>query len=120
MTNSMSDPCDTDHGQEHMAGLLDEDAEGHARLSGLLAMLALPPVRLSDGTHRRRIVEIEVKPDSDRWVPIDGITIEPHRIIAWWGANGTRVQYEFLRGEATPRWRMPVEKSRPALPGDRP
>jgi hypothetical protein len=106
---TMSDLCSKSANQEtFVMDLLDKDAEGWARLSGLLAMLGLPPTRLSDGTYRRRAIEIEVKPNTDRWVLIDGVTIEHHRIICWWGSNGTRVQYEYVRGEQMPKWRTPT------------
>ncbi len=90
-----------------MAGLLDSDVEGYARLAGLLAMLALPPIHAGDGTFRRRVVEIEVSPGSDRWIAIEGVAVEAHRIICWTGSNGTRQQFEYLRGEKIPQWRTP-------------
>lgn len=96
-----------------MTGLLHIDVEGWARLSGLLAVLALPEMRLDDGTYRRRAIEIEVKPRSDRWTLIDGICIEHHRIICFWGSNGTRQQYEFMRGEQMPMWRFADRKPKP-------
>lgn len=111
----MSEQHATD--KRHMAGLLDEDVEGWARLSGLLAMLALPPVRLADGTHRLRIVEIEVRPDSDKWIAIDGVTLEPHRLLCWRGGNGSRVVYEYPRGSAIPKWRTPCEITPPSFMG---
>lgn len=102
----MSDLSSTTATQEFVSDLLDKDVEGWARLSGLLAVLGLPPTRLPDGTYRRRPIEIEIKPNSDRWMLIDGISIEHHRILCWWGANGSRVVYEYLRGEQMPLWRF--------------
>lgn len=98
-----------------MAGLLDEDLEGWARLQGLLAVMGLPPVREVDGFVRRRVVEIEIRPNSDLWVAIEGIAIEMHRVICWTGTNGSKRQYEFVRGEDMPRWRVP-SMSEHALP----
>ena len=89
-----------------MAGLLDEDAEGHARLSGLLAVIALPPTRQTDGTVRKRTIEIETTPGG-AWVAIEGVAVEFNRVICWTGTNGSRRQYEYLRGAAIPRWRVP-------------
>lgn len=100
---TMSYPGSTEH-KGYMAGLLDEDAEGWARLSGMMAMLALPPVRRDDGTFRARVVEIEVAPN--RWLRVDGVALEAHRLICWHGSNGSRIQFEYPRGAAIPRWRM--------------
>lgn len=90
-----------------MAGLLDTDVEAWSRLSGLLAMLALPPVRCDDGRYQRRLIEIEIAPGSDKWTAIDGLTIEPTRLIFYTGMNGTRRQWVFVRPEGVPRWRAP-------------
>lgn len=90
-----------------MSALRDADEEGYSRLAGLAAVMALPPVRVGDGTYRRRVVEIEVTPDSERWVEIEGIAIEIGRIICWTGSNGSRQNFEYKRGEGIPRWRTP-------------
>lgn len=87
-----------------MAGLLEADIEGWARLQGLLTMMGLPPVNHGDGTVKRRIVEIAVHGE---WVAIEGIAVELHRVICWTGTNGSRQNYEFKRGEDIPRWRVP-------------
>lgn len=97
-----------------MAGLLDDDAEGHARLSGLLAVIALPPIHHGDGTVRKRTIEIETAPGGP-WVSIEGIAVEMHRVICWTGTNGSRRQYEFPRGAAIPRWRVPSMNEHPPV-----
>lgn len=97
-----SDPAVT---RQAMAQLLADSPEGWARLQGLFAMLALPPINAGLGMVRRRIVEVEVSPN--RWVPIEGAALELHRLVVWTGSNGSRQQYEFLRAEGVPRWRMP-------------
>jgi len=103
----MSDGCANDR-DTFMAKLIEEDVEAWARLQGLLAMLALPPMREDDGVVRRILVEIEVSPN--KWVPIEGVTIEPHRLIFHYGTNGTRVQYPYAREDGIPRWRTPRAK----------
>lgn len=80
-----------------------DEAENAARLTGLLAMLALPMVRCDDGLYRRRLVELEIS--AGRWVAIEGIAIEAHRIIVWSGRNGSRTQFEFRKSEGCPPWR---------------
>lgn len=82
---------------------MDEEAESAARLAGLLAMLALPMLRRSDGSERRRCIEIEIK--EGIWARIESATVEMHRLIFSCGSNGTRVQYEFRASEGCPRWR---------------
>lgn len=90
-----------------MSELQDADIEGWARLQGLLAMVALPPIHTDHGRFRRRVIEIEVEPDSDRWVEIEGVAVEMHRIICWTGHNGSTQQWIYPRGAAIPRWRTP-------------
>jgi hypothetical protein len=93
-----------------MADLLDDDAEGWARLQGLFAMLALPLIHDSDGRFRKRIIEVEIS--AGRWIAIDGAALEMQRLIVWSGMNGTRSTYEFRRSEGVPQWRAPKEESR--------
>lgn len=100
----MSDRSDRVSRETYMAGLLDENAEEWSRMAGLLAVLALPPLRESDGTYRRQLIEIEIS--HGRWAAIDGVTIEAHRVLFHHGRNGSSVQYEFTRAEGVPRWRQ--------------
>jgi hypothetical protein len=100
--DSMSYP---DAKSEAMAMLLTDDPEIWASIQGLFAMLALPPIRVGDGTYRRRIIEAEVTPG--RWVEIDGASIDIQRLIVWTGTNGSTVQHVFPRGGPMPKWRMP-------------
>ncbi len=87
------------------------EAENHARLHGLLAVLALPMLcGKRGGPERRRLIEIEVAPN--QWMEIHGATIEAHRLIFWSGCNGTRKQIEFHASEGCPRWRIePQDRS---------
>ncbi len=93
-----------------MASLLEDDAEGWARLQGLFAQLSLPPIRMDDGNYRRRVVEVEVAPG--KWVPIAGASIDHVRLIVWTGNNGSTVQYAFPRGERVPDWRVEKQPRR--------
>jgi hypothetical protein len=85
--------------------------EQSAKLAGLFAVLALPPVRMSDGTHRRRVVEVEVS--ANKWVAIIGAAIEHEVFVCWTGNNGSMVRYKFVKGENIPDWRMPREVAPP-------
>ncbi len=78
--------------------------EAYASLQGLMAMLALPPVRCDDGTFRKRRVEIEIA--DGIWACIDSMIIEAERLLFTFGANGTRVEYVFARSEGVPEWRV--------------
>lgn len=84
-----------------------EDREQNARLHGLIAVLGLPPVRHGDGTWKRVPVEVEIK--DGLWERVDGLMIESERLVFTFGANGTTVQFVFLRKEGVPRWRTPRE-----------
>lgn len=102
-------PMSDENGMRNaMAELLADDAEGWARLQGLFAMLALPPLHDDDGRYRKLIVEVEIS--AGRWVAIDGASLEGDRFTVWSGTNGTRVQYPFRRSEGIPRWRTPKEE----------
>jgi hypothetical protein len=81
----------------------DLDPEQSARLHGLMAMLALPPLRDPGGDARRIVIEIEVL--RDQWEPIDAVIIEPDRLVCSFGVNGHRVEWAFLWSEGVPRWR---------------
>lgn len=100
---SMSYQPDTKH---LMAELLRADADAWASLQGLMAVLALPPIHCRDGSQRRRRVEVEITPGV--WQVVDSIAIGPQVIQFWFGTNGSRTEYTFLRTEATlaPRWRI--------------
>jgi len=98
---SMSDPYEKTRAT--MAILMTENVEGWARLSGLMAVLALPPVRGNDKTYRRAAVEIEVA--RGIWTEIDAVAIEADRLIFWFGKNGERQEYPFARAEGVPQWR---------------
>lgn len=108
MRGPMSFPPDMQMRETFMFDLLEENEEQWSRLSGLLAMLALPALRMPDGTHRRRLVEIRLA--SGKWVPIDGVFVEAHRITFHYGTNGTRVQYPYLRSDGIPQWRSPKDE----------
>jgi hypothetical protein len=89
---------------------LMDDPENHARLSGLLAILALPLLRGDDGHLRRINVEILLRGDSgltgieSRWVSVEGADVEAGKLTIWAGSNGKRMRWEF---DATkcPEWR---------------
>jgi hypothetical protein len=100
----VSDRSDRVVRESYMTGLLETDAESWSRMAGLLAMLALPSLRDSDGTYRKQLIEIEILPG--QWRAIDGVTIEAHRTVFHFGRNGSSVQYEFTSA-SVPRWRTP-------------
>jgi hypothetical protein len=83
-----------------------DHAEGWASLQGLMAQLALPPVRSLDGSFCRPRIEVEINPDE--WEPIDSVSVESARVVF---ALGKR-EWVFLRTETFPRWRR--------VPGDGP
>lgn len=83
---------------------MNHDPESWARLQGVMAMLALPPVRARDGRERRRVVEIEIAPD--QWAVVDGISIESGRLTFYRGTNGHRSEFRFSSAEPSPRWRI--------------
>lgn len=87
----------------------DLDPENHARLSGLLAMVALPLVRGDLGMMRRVRVEVEVAPGT--WRPIEGAAVELGKLTVWTGTNGSRTQWEFLAAQC-PRWRSDSNRER--------
>jgi hypothetical protein len=87
-----------------------DDPEQQARLLGLMAVLALPPLTTSDGDTRRVLVEVEVAPG--RWHAVDSCVIESDRLVLSHGVNGHRVEWAFSRAEPVPRWRMPRESAR--------
>lgn len=80
------------------------DSEDDARLCGILAMLALPSLHAPDGSTRRRVVEIEIVAGS--WVPVDGVSISAGELTFFYGENGTRAEWVFLRAERVPAWRV--------------
>lgn len=91
--------------QTLMADLLRCDQEGWASLSGLMAVLALPPIHCAGGAQRKRDVEVEIAPGV--WQVVHSIAIEEHRIRFWSGMNGTRTEFTFLRlDNSVPRWRI--------------
>lgn len=96
----------------------DLDPENHARLSGLLAMVALPLVRGDLGMMRRVRVEVEVALGT--WRAIEGAAVELGKLTVWSGTNGSRVQWEF-QAAACPRWRSNSNREkRDALIRDEP
>lgn len=101
-----------DRSAPEMARLLVDDPEGWARLQGLFAMLALPPLQCGGGLVQRRIVEVEIT--KDRWLAIEGAALDQFKLTVWTGSNGTRRHYEFLRAEGIPRWRMGDENHVPS------
>jgi hypothetical protein len=97
--------------RQFMVRLLEEDPEAWARLSGLMATLALPPLRHFDGSSRKPSVEIEITPGV--WALVDALAIESNRLLFWYGENGTRREYVFPKAAGIPRWRT-VERGRPS------
>lgn len=87
-----------------MSELLHDDAEAWASLSGLMAILALPPIR-----ERHRVVEVEITPGM--WQLVHSIAIEANVIRFWFGTNGSRTEFTFLRTafDRVPRWRVPQQ-----------
>lgn len=94
------------------------DEENHARLSGLLAIIALPLVRAAAGYMRRVPVEVETSPGV--WTAIEGAAVELGKLTVWTGTNGSRMQWEFKAAEC-PRWRSDSNREkRDALIRDEP
>lgn len=89
---------------DHFDARIARQGEDLARLLGVMRMLALPPVRTPDNRERRRVVEIEIAPDT--WERVDGMWIESGRIVFFVGTNGHRTDYAFIDGEAVPSWRV--------------
>lgn len=92
----------------------DVGAEDAARLHGVMAMLALPEVRCDDGTFRRREVDIEIAPG--KWQRVDGVSVEAERVVFFFGVNGHRQQWVFVKGERVPRWRCDANVPRRSGP----
>lgn len=80
-----------------------DDPEGWARLQGLIAMLALPEVRLPNGTYARRRVEVRL---SSTWQPVDTVVVTKESVVFSHGANGSRREFILARTEPVPAWRM--------------
>lgn len=100
----MSYPADM---KSRMAELLEQDAESWSRLSGMMAVLALPPTRHADGEYYRRAVEIEIAPKT--WAIVDCVSIESDRFVFWQnGKSGQPIApaYQFSRSEGAPAWRL--------------
>lgn len=87
--------------KSRMAMLLERDAEGWARLQGLMATLALPQV--ASGARR---VEVEVAPDT--WVQITSCAFDSEKLTFWCGVACV-VCFEFRHTEPVPRWRMDAQ-----------
>lgn len=86
------------------------DSEAHARLLGLMAVLALPPVRCDEGTTTKRpLVEIEVH--TGVWRPVETIIVLDTLIVLSFGKNGSTRTYRFLTADC-PAWRMPSKGRR--------
>lgn len=86
-----------------MQSLLASDPEAWARLSGVMAILALPHVAHADRTTRAQLIEIEVQ--HNVWEHVDRVTITPEAIIFAHGVNGHTKRWPFSFGDI-PRWRM--------------
>lgn len=87
----------------NVTGVQDPEAENDARLCGLMAALALPPVRGRDGVARRVPVEVEVAPGA--WARVESMLIDSDGMTMSFGANGHRTDYRFV-GTACPPWRI--------------
>lgn len=89
-----------------LAIFLHDDPEGWASLSGLLAILALPPLQPSDARPR---VEIEIAPNV--WTAIDEVSITADAITYAHGHNGRREVWSVDPRAGVPRWRI-VQRDR--------
>ncbi len=89
------------------------ESNAWAKLRGLMAVLALPPVRFADGVFRKRLIEVEIAEGT--WAAVNAIAVEPERLVFWFGINGERVEYVFPRSHV-PNWR--IEPSPPQIFGD--
>lgn len=101
-----------------MKELLEEDANEWASLMGMLAQLALPPLRAEHGLEMRRAIEIERPADSGNWILVESITIEPGTVTFRSGHNGSTQAFTYRRREKLPRWRPQKYEARPYI-GDR-
>ncbi len=97
--------------------VMDHEAENAARLSGLVAMLALPMVRTQDGRDRRRVIEIEYRPG--QWERVDAVEVKAQTLTFWRGANGSSVQFS-VPASRCPRWRADKAESRTLIDDDDP
>lgn len=85
------------------------DEENNARLSGLLAMIALPLVNAGNGMMRRVPVEVEVSPG--KWRAIEGAEVTLGKLSVWTGSNGSRTVFTFNAAQC-PRWRSESNSER--------
>lgn len=94
-----------DHVRDIAASIIEGDVsqlDNWARLQGLLAMLALPPLRRDDGQMWRVVVEVEIA--KGKWAPVETLSIDDKGLTFTWGRNGSTVEYKFP-GESCPPWR---------------
>lgn len=94
-----------------MAMLLERDAEGWARLQGLMATLALP--QFASGARK---VEVEVAPDV--WAHITSCAFDSEKLTFWCG-TAMIVAFEFHHTEPVPRWRTDEQPILPPVAGHR-
>lgn len=84
-----------------LATFLQNDPNGWASLSGLLAILALPARQPSDNRPR---VEIEIAPNV--WTVVDEVSITADAITYAHGRNGHREVWSVDPRAGVPRWRI--------------
>lgn len=78
-------------------------AERDARLRGLVAVLRLPPLRMPDGSQRRRLVELEVVPGV--WRAVSTLALEGDTVTLLDARAGVVHEYRFRAGRLPP-WRF--------------
>lgn len=98
---------------DHFDARVSKQGEDLARLLGVMRMLALPPVRTSSGTLRKRVVEILVAPET--WARVDGMWIESVRIVFFAGPSEARTEYVFVEAEKVPAWRVDEDYRGPRI-----
>lgn len=88
-----------------MAELLEQDAESWSRLSGMMAILALPSTRRPGGEYRSTPIEIEIAHET--WAVVDCLAIESDQFVFWRTVNGRPIEpsFRFPRAGGAPRWR---------------
>jgi hypothetical protein len=79
--------------------------ENESRLSGLIAVLALPPTYHERATRLARKVEVEVEPGEWRVVSRIALLVVSDEVRLSSGNNGSSQSWTFPRA-SVPRWRL--------------